>query len=174
MYVLVNTLKRISLQHSAKIHQKSIVAICGNIRNSSLAFNNSYSTQEKSSPATQVEQIYYGTLAPKIKAVKVFSLTTSLAGLAAQPILIEHGAKIGSTPLLVFMCGFVGFFTFVTPVFLHFITKKYVCQIDYDRTNQEYTATTISLLLTKTKVSCNLKMIYNFRIYTAFCIEGKR
>lgn len=110
-----------------------------------------------STPSTgnkpQLEQIYYGTLTPKIRAVKVFSLTTSLVGLAAQPILVEQGAKLGGTALIVFMCGFVGFFTFVTPLFLHFITKKYVCRIHYDSATHEYTATTISFFLLKKEVN---------------------
>lgn len=100
-----------------------------------------------------LEQIYYGTLTPKIRAVKVFSLTTSLVGLAAQPVLIEQGAKLGGTGLIIFMCSFVGFFTFVTPLILHFITKKYVCKIHYDSAKQEYTATTISFLLLKKEVT---------------------
>lgn len=106
---------------------------------------------EQKSPA-QLTKIYYGTLTPKIKAVKVFSLSTSLAGLAAQPILMEQGAKIGGTGMVVFMCGFVGLFTFVTPLLLHFITKKYVTEIMYNAATQEYTATTISLILLKKEV----------------------
>lgn len=84
-----------------------------------------------------------------MKAVKVFSLTTSLTGLAAQPVIYEQAGKLGGTPIIVLMCGFVGFFTFVTPVLLHFITKKYVTHIHYNPSTEEYTATTISIFLTK-------------------------
>lgn len=117
-------------------------------------------TQSTGNTPQKLEQIYYGTLTPKIRAVKVFSLTTSLVGLAAQPMLVEQGAKIGGTALIVFMCSFVGFFTFVTPVFLHFITKKYVCKIHYDSAKQEYTATTISFLLLKKEVN-KIQIIIN-------------
>lgn len=98
------------------------------------------------------ERIYYGTLTPRMRAVKVFSLTTSLAGLAAQPILLEQGMKIGGTGMAVFICGIAGFFTFVTPLLLHFITKKYVTEIHYNPSTQEYVATTISIILQKIKV----------------------
>lgn len=101
---------------------------------------------------SQTEQIYTGPLTDRIRAVKVFSLTTSVIGLAIQPILVEQGAKLGSTPMIIFLCSFAGFFTFVTPLFLHLITKKYVCAIYYNRTSKEYTAITISLLLRKKEV----------------------
>lgn len=108
--------------------------------------------QHSHQPAGNLEKIYYGTLTPKIQAVKVFSLTTSVVGLAVQPMLMEQGAKLGGMPMVVFMCGFAGFFTFVTPLILHFVTKKYVTEIRYNAATQEYTATTISLLLLKKQV----------------------
>ncbi|EDW80111.1 uncharacterized protein Dwil_GK24268 [Drosophila willistoni] len=98
-----------------------------------------------------LKRIYYGTLAPRMKLVKFFSLSTSLAGLAAQPILLEQGMKIGGTGMAVFLCSVGGFFTFVTPLLLHFITKKYVTELHYNPMTEEYTATTISLLLQKVK-----------------------
>lgn len=97
------------------------------------------------------ELIYTGSLAPRMKAVKVFSLTTSLTGLAAQPILMEQGMKIGGTGMAVAICTVAGFFTFVTPLLLHFITKKYVTELHYNPKTEEYTATTISILLYKIK-----------------------
>ncbi|KAH8375207.1 hypothetical protein KR200_006694 [Drosophila serrata] len=98
-----------------------------------------------------LQRIYYGTLAPRMKMVKFFSLSTSLAGIAAQPILLEQGMKIGGTGMAVFLCSVGGFFTFVTPLLLHFITKKYVTELHYNPQTEEYTATTISLLLQKIK-----------------------
>ncbi|KAH8294387.1 hypothetical protein KR054_011793 [Drosophila jambulina] len=106
-------------------------------------------TQPDSEEALQ--RIYYGTLAPRMKMVKFFSLSTSLAGIAAQPILLEQGMKIGGTGMAVFLCSVGGFFTFVTPLLLHFITKKYVTELHYNPQTEEYTATTISLLLQKIK-----------------------
>ena len=94
-----------------------------------------------------------------MKAVKVFSITTSLTGMAAQPIIMEQGSKLGGAPMMYFMCGVVGFFTFVTPVLLHVITKKYVSEIHYDPKTEEYTATTISFFLTKIQVTYCRPMI---------------
>ncbi|XP_055690831.1 transmembrane protein 70 homolog, mitochondrial [Lutzomyia longipalpis] len=101
--------------------------------------------------------VYEGPLSSRIKAVKIFSLSTSIAGLAAQPIVIEQASKIGGTFMVVLMSGFVGFFTFVTPFLLHWITKKYVTVLKYNPPTEEYTARTISFFLlptyTKFKVS---------------------
>lgn len=107
----------------------------------------------KTDPPPNPKRIYYGSLTPQIRAVKVFSLSTSIAGLFAQPILIEQTTKMGGTTgVLIAVCGFVGFFTFVTPMLLHLITKKYVTEIEYDPATQEYMATVISFLLRKKQV----------------------
>ncbi|XP_059612790.1 transmembrane protein 70 homolog, mitochondrial [Phlebotomus argentipes] len=101
-------------------------------------------------PEKEDENVYVGPLTKKMKAVKVFSLTTSITGLIAQPMIIEQASKIGGTALVVFMSGFVGFFTFVTPFLLHWITKNYVSAMKFNASTQEYTATTISFFLTPT------------------------
>ncbi|XP_063897735.1 transmembrane protein 70 homolog, mitochondrial-like [Helicoverpa armigera] len=101
----------------------------------------------------KLECIYYGPLTPQIKGVKVFSLSSSAAGLLAQPIIIREAATIGSTSLLVALCSVVGFFTFVTPLLLHFITKKYVTEIHYDPTTSTYSATTTSISCLHTKAA---------------------
>lgn len=103
--------------------------------------------------ATNLERVYYGTLTPRMRAVKVFSLTTSMAGLAAQPILMEEGMRIGGTGMAVLLCSIGGFFTFVTPFLLHFITKKYVTEIHYNPTTKEYVATTVNIILQTVRVS---------------------
>lgn len=100
-----------------------------------------------------LEHIYTGSLTDKMKAVKLFSLTTSAAGLAIQPILVEQGAKLGGTPMVVFLCSFAGFFTFITPVLLHFVAKKYVTKMHFNSVTDEYVATTISFFMRQKDVS---------------------
>lgn len=97
-------------------------------------------------------KVYNGILTPQIRMVKVFSLATSLGGIVAQPILLEQASKIGGTPMIVAICGFAGFFTFVTPFLLHLITKRYVTELHYDDAKKEYTASTITFLLQKQMV----------------------
>uniref|UniRef100_A0A1Q3F3X7 Putative transmembrane protein 70 log mitochondrial n=1 Tax=Culex tarsalis TaxID=7177 RepID=A0A1Q3F3X7_CULTA len=102
-------------------------------------------------------KVYYGILSPQIRAVKVFSLATSIGGVIAQPILLEQAAKIGGTPMIVAICGIAGFFTFVTPLLLHLITKRYVTELFYDVTTKEYTASTITFFLMKQQTKFKLE-----------------
>lgn len=110
----------------------------------------------------KLERIYYGPLTPQIKAVKVFSLSSSVAGLLAQPIIIREAATIGSTSLIIALCSVVGFFTFVTPLLLHLITKKYVTEISYNPTTSTYKATTINFFLTPKQV----RFLYFLLVFT--------
>lgn len=121
------------------------------------AFQNSsarhYATKEKQD--NKLEKIYYGPMTPQIRAVKIFSVTSSAAGLAVQPLILKEAASIGSTSLIVALCSVVGFFTFVTPILLHIITKKYVTEIHYDPETSTYKATTINFFLAPVIVSFN-------------------
>lgn len=108
-------------------------------------FSTSY--DNKIQKDNKFKRIYYGTLTPQIRAVKVFSLCSSIAGLIAQPILIKEASTIGSTSLLIAVCSVVGFFTFVTPILLHIITKKYVTEIHYNPDKTSYKATTYNFFL---------------------------
>ncbi|KAM3964459.1 transmembrane protein 70 homolog, mitochondrial [Aphomia sociella] len=130
------------LQHNLNnqiINKLKNISLC----NSTLQnhFSNKAKTEEK------LEQIYYGPLTPQIKAVKIFSLSSSIAGLIAQPIIIKEASTIGSTSLLIALSSVVGFFTFITPILLHVITKKYVTKIEYDDATSTYKATTINFFL---------------------------
>ncbi|KPJ20712.1 Transmembrane protein 70-like, mitochondrial [Papilio xuthus] len=107
---------------------------------------------KKLSEDNKLEQIYYGPLTPQIKAVKIFSLSSSAAGLVAQPIIIKEASTIGSTSLLIAICSVVGFFTFVTPLLLHIITKKYVSEVYYNPDTMSYTAVTRNFFLVSKKL----------------------
>ncbi|XP_045772349.1 transmembrane protein 70 homolog, mitochondrial [Maniola jurtina] len=109
-----------------------------------------YSSKEKQE--NKLERIYYGPLTPQIRAVKIFSVSSSAAGLAAQPLILQEAANIGSTSLIIALCSVVGFFTFVTPILLHIITKKYVTEIYYDPETSTYKATTINFFLAPVKL----------------------
>lgn len=156
MFVL-KSLRHLHLSgHTIKLNQRCMTTFLQPIKPmaSSTVYQNyicrlnSTSTTE----TTSTNQIYSGTLTPKIRAVKAFSLSTSILGLMSQPLLIEKTSQLGGTSIVILVCSFVGFFTFVTPLVLHFITKKYVTEINYDPKTDEYTATTLSILLMKKEV----------------------
>ncbi|KAJ8948348.1 hypothetical protein NQ318_019333 [Aromia moschata] len=81
-------------------------------------------TSLKDSEKNIKHTIYYGLLTPQIRAVKMFSLSSSLVGILAQPFLYKEIAATGNVPVIVAAYSFIGFFTVVTPVLLHLITKK--------------------------------------------------
>lgn len=120
------------------------------------------------------EKVYTGSLASRMKAVKVFSLTTSITGCVVQPTLLEQSMKIGGTAMAVAACGVAGFFTIVTPLLLHFVTKKYVTELYYNEKTGEYTAVTISLFLMRQEVSfCNLIYKQHMSVYLLLKLTRK-
>lgn len=102
---------------------------------------------------SESELIYEGKFGSRIKRVKLFSLTTSLMGLAAQPVLFQKGVEMSGYGLGTALCGIAGIFTFVTPILLHLVTKKYVIELRYDPKTDEYIATTVSIFLMRNDVS---------------------
>uniref|UniRef100_A0A2M4AYQ7 Putative transmembrane protein 70 log mitochondrial n=2 Tax=Anopheles triannulatus TaxID=58253 RepID=A0A2M4AYQ7_9DIPT len=121
-------------------------------------------------------RVYYGTLTPQIRAVKVFSLATSIGGIVAQPVLLEQANKIGGTPMIVAVCGFAGFFTFVTPILLHLVTKRYVTELYYDPAEQQYTAVTITFFLRRERIHFKLADVVVPEVgglFTTFLVKNK-
>lgn len=66
-------------------------------------------------------------------------------------VLMQTGLGVQSLALQVAFCGIIGFFTFITPVLLHFITKGYVIRLYHHEEADTYTAVTYSALLTEKK-----------------------
>ena len=93
--------------------------------------------------------IYEGILSTQIKLVKGFSLMTSVLGITAQPILyfhIQNAAQVQLPAAMAFGAVF-SFFTFVTPLLVHSVAKKYVTKMYYDSRKDTYTAVTYSFLI---------------------------
>lgn len=123
---------------------------CRNISITSVKSNENQNLLKKTHP--DGISIYTGKYNWRIIRVKIFSLTTSLLGVCAQPFLWQKSQLIGSTGLGVLVCSSVGVFTFVTPILIHYIMKKYVVDIRYNKETDEYTCYTISFFLFKNKV----------------------
>lgn len=116
-----------------------------------ISLKSKYSTGQNDNPP-QSNIIYDGALSKQIRAVNAFSLSSSICGIIGQPIIYSKSLEIGGTPVMLAVCGVVGFFTFVTPVLLHLITKKYVINMSYDKDSNVYTATLINFFLIRKKV----------------------
>lgn len=103
-----------------------------------------------SEQASSGQLIYTGSLGTAVRGVKAFSYSTSGASLLLMPhILLNTGLGAHSWALQAVFCGVIGFFTFLTPIMLHLITKGYVVRLYHDPAMDTYTAVTYSVLLTE-------------------------
>ncbi|XP_062285106.1 transmembrane protein 70, mitochondrial [Scomber scombrus] len=104
--------------------------------------------------------IYTGSLGSAVRGVKMFSYTTSGASLFLMPqILFKTGVGVQSVALQAAFCGVIGFFTFLTPVLLHVITKGYVIRLYHNPDTDTYTAVTYSVFLTEKKTVFHQKEV---------------
>lgn len=113
----------------------------------SLQRNLSSTGQENNDDSREV--IYKGRLEREIIRVKLFSMTTSVMGIAFQPILYNQASSL---PVLIATCTVAGFFTFVTPVLLHQLAKRHVNRITYSKKDDNYIAHTMSFFFKDIKI----------------------
>ncbi|XP_077349009.1 transmembrane protein 70, mitochondrial [Lithobates pipiens] len=107
-----------------------------------------FSTSPSSSLPEEGKLVYTGNLGRAVLGVKLFSYSTSIASLFLMPyILLKTGIGVDSLVLKVVFCSTVGFFTFVTPVTLHIITKGYVARLYHNSDRDLFTAVTYNALL---------------------------
>ncbi|XP_056599814.1 transmembrane protein 70, mitochondrial [Triplophysa dalaica] len=92
--------------------------------------------------------IYTGNLGKAVIGVKFFSYSSSMFSLCVMPyLLLKTGIGVNSLALQVAFCGFIGVFTFLTPVLLHLITKGYVVRLYHNKDTDMYTAITYNVFL---------------------------
>ncbi|KAM9791205.1 transmembrane protein 70, mitochondrial [Syngnathus typhle] len=104
--------------------------------------------------------IYTGSLRTAVLGVKLFSYSTSGASLCLMPqIFLKTGLGVQGLALQVAFCGIIGFFTFLTPVLLHFVTKGYVIRLYHNPDQDTYTAVTYSVFLTERRTVFHQKQV---------------
>ncbi|NXH13663.1 TMM70 protein, partial [Bucco capensis] len=92
--------------------------------------------------------VYKGNLAKAVLGVKFFSYSTSIFNLFMMPyLMLKTGIGFDSVLTQAAFCGVIGFFTFVTPVTLHVLTKGYVIRLYYKEDMDTYTAITYNAIL---------------------------
>ncbi|XP_069816064.1 transmembrane protein 70, mitochondrial isoform X2 [Dendropsophus ebraccatus] len=106
------------------------------------------STSSAPEDQEQDRLVYVGNLGTAVLGVKFFSYSTSMISLIILPMIFtKSGIGIDSLPLKIAFFGMVGFFTFVTPVTLHYVTKGYVARLYYNKEKDLYTAVTYDVFL---------------------------
>ncbi|XP_047933012.2 transmembrane protein 70, mitochondrial [Anser cygnoides] len=94
--------------------------------------------------------VYKGNLAKAVFGVRFFSYSTSVFNLFMVPyIMLKTGIGFDSLLIQAAFYGLIGFFTFVTPVTLHILTKGYVIRLYYKEEMDTYTAITYNAILTE-------------------------
>ncbi|XP_015785234.1 transmembrane protein 70 homolog, mitochondrial [Tetranychus urticae] len=92
--------------------------------------------------------IYEGPLVSKIKSIKLLSLSTSIAGFAAQMYIYrkssQEGSKISKLTLVISSTMVLAFS--LTPLLLNSITKRYVYQLYFNSSSKSFTAYTLNFL----------------------------
>ncbi|KFO04166.1 hypothetical protein N312_10971, partial [Balearica regulorum gibbericeps] len=92
--------------------------------------------------------VYKGNLAKAVLGVRFFSYSTSIFNLFMMPyIMLKTGIGFESLFIQAAFYGLIGFFTFVTPVTLHVLTKGYVIRLYYKDEMDTYTAITYNAIL---------------------------
>lgn len=67
-----------------------------------------------------------------------------MVGIISQPFLYQEVVSTGNVPVIIAAYSVIGFFTCVTPLLLHFITKKYVTHLVYNEETDTYIARTVN------------------------------
>ncbi|RVE61401.1 hypothetical protein OJAV_G00170270 [Oryzias javanicus] len=105
-----------------------------------------------SAPPNDGNLIYTGNLGLAVRGVKMFSYSTSAATLFLMPqILFKTALAVQGLAFQVAFCGVMGFFTFLTPVLLHLLTKGYVIRLYHNPDSDVYTAVTYNVFLFEKK-----------------------
>ncbi|CAL4067445.1 unnamed protein product, partial [Meganyctiphanes norvegica] len=99
--------------------------------------------------------VFYGIPFPKVSLLSIFRAGCRLTrGITNKFCLVKFFST--SVGLVVAVGSFVGFFTFVTPLLIHWLTKKYVMKIEYDPKTDMYSATTLSFFLREKKIQFSI------------------
>ncbi|XP_074544993.1 transmembrane protein 70, mitochondrial [Halichoeres trimaculatus] len=111
-------------------------------------------------PSPDGRLVYTGNLGRAVRGVKLFSYSSSGASLLLMPhILLKTGLGVKSFALQAAFCGVIGFFTFLTPVLLHLVTRGYVVRLYHQPDTDTYTAITYSIFLTEKKSIFHQKQV---------------
>lgn len=119
--------------------------------------------------------VYVGTLARMVRFVKLFSLSSSIVGVAIQPYIYKNVSQL-PVALAAVVGGFMSFFIFVTPLILHFVTKRYVTSITLDRATGRFTATTYTFFLKEKRLEFaaqDVKVPTVPGLFTTVIVNGK-
>ena len=89
--------------------------------------------------------VYLGTIASRIKLLKMFSVSTSVAACILMPGLVGDLSQMNALEKIALGTA-LGFFIFMSPALVHLFAKRYVTSIYYDEDTNKFTASTYNFL----------------------------
>jgi transmembrane protein 70 len=107
-----------------------------------------YSTNSSAAKEVPNEEhlVYVGSMTRMLKGLKVLSLTTSVIGLGAQPMLFEAASKSSVATLLMGISSVFALFAVLTPLALSLLTKRYITELYFDPEKRVFTAFSLNLV----------------------------
>ena len=89
--------------------------------------------------------VYKGQLTPNVKRIKLFSLTTTFLGLVCYPFLFKKASESNKSAIAHVFVGWTFIMVIFSPLLLHFITKRYITELRFNRGTKQFNAYTLNL-----------------------------
>ena len=100
--------------------------------------------------------VYEGSLGRQLRAVKLFSLSTSALGLAAQALVYVMAAEMDKRPSWVLLVsGSIATVVLLSPLLVHLLAKRYVTHLYYDAASGTFTSFSLTFF--------NLRRVTRFK-----------
>lgn len=178
-----SSLQQLCLRQSNYNHMQSKAAILSSSKENGLSTRNLKTNssdnidQESRMPLTHPTKgvlVYTGKMTQYVKGLKTLSLSTSLLALLAQPMVLS-AAKDD----LVFKAGVMGSISavvFFTPALVHFVTKKYVTDIYYNKDTKMFTLACKSFFLRRKEWEFKAEDVvipFTPRMFVTHVIKGR-
>lgn len=168
-----------SLQGTAHpmLFQLGALATYRQIPVSCVNYLRNFTTSSSSVSREDGRLVYVGNLARAVLGVKFFSYSTSMFSLCVMPyVMFKSGVGANSVALQIMFYSIMGFFTFVTPVTLHLLTKGYVVRLYHKPETDTYTAVTYNAFLAEKRMvfhQQDVKVPGVSKMFTTFYARSK-
>lgn len=97
------------------------------------------------SPESLGELVYTGNINKGVFVAKYFSVGSSVIGLCLTPWIVSE-MSTGGLVFKIAVTTASGFFILVTPLLIHFLCKRYVVKMYYDKASSTFSAVKLNLL----------------------------
>lgn len=174
--LVINCLKPILLQrsHFRKTYLTSHISL---VSMRGLQYKSELIDSESGLPLVHAKKgslVYAGSIGKSIKYLKLFSLTTSILASCTSPIIFA-AARDESHMKAIVLASISGAF-FCSPLWIHFVTKKYVSDIYFNENTKVFTLTTRNIIARKKElkfIATDVEIPFVGGLFVTHQIKGK-